>query len=90
MTADVALYGHWICPFATRVQFALHQRAIPHELVDVPPSGVRGPDFELPPESFVEHSSSVWATIPRPTSRAAIGFVGRFAAHRGNQQEADT
>ena len=52
---DVALYGHWICPFATRVRFALHQRGIPHELVDLPPSAVRGRGFELPPE-FVEHS----------------------------------
>ncbi len=54
-TADVALYGHWICPFATRVQFALHQRGIAHDLIDLPPSAVRGPDFELPPE-FIEHS----------------------------------
>lgn len=55
MTADVALYGHWICPFVTRVQFALHQRGIDHELVNLPPSAVRGPDFELP-AAFVKHS----------------------------------
>lgn len=55
MKSSVALYGHWICPFATRVQFALHQRGIAHELIDLPPSAVRGPDFELPPE-FIEHS----------------------------------
>ncbi len=55
MTADVALYGHWICPFATRVEFALHQRGIDHELIDLPPSAARGPDFELPDE-FVAHS----------------------------------
>lgn len=48
--ADVALYGHWICPFATRVEFALHQRGIAHELIDLPPSAVRGPDFVLPNE----------------------------------------
>ena len=53
--AEVALYGHWICPFATRVEFALHQRGIVHDLVDLPPSAVRGPDFVLPDE-FVEHS----------------------------------
>ncbi len=53
--SDVALYGHWICPFATRVQFAIAQRDIAYDLVDVPPSAVRGPDFVLPPE-FVEHS----------------------------------
>ena len=55
MSADVALYGHWICPFATRVEFALHQRGIVHDVVDVPPSAVRGPDFVLPDE-FIEHS----------------------------------
>lgn len=55
MTTDVSLYGHWICPFATRVQFALHQRGIAHEVVDLPPSAVRGTDFELPAE-FIEHS----------------------------------
>ena len=53
--AGVALYGHWICPYVTRVQFALNQRGIEHDLVDLPPSAVRGPDFELPPE-FIEHS----------------------------------
>jgi len=53
--ADVALYGHWICPFATRVEFALHQRGIGHDLIDLPPSAVRGSDFVLPDE-FIEHS----------------------------------
>ncbi|MEO0492478.1 MAG: glutathione S-transferase family protein [Actinomycetota bacterium] len=53
--SDVALYGHWICPFATRVQFALHQRGVDHEVIDLPPSAVRPRDFVLPPE-FVEHS----------------------------------
>lgn len=52
---SVSLYGHWICPFVTRVGFALAERGIDHDLVDVPPSGVRPPDFVLPPE-FVEHS----------------------------------
>ena len=55
-TIDSAtLYGHWICPFSTRVEFALHQRSIAHEFVEVPPSAVRGPDFVMPAE-FVEHS----------------------------------
>jgi len=42
-------------PVATRVEFALHQRGIVHDLVDLPPSAVRGRDFVLPDE-FVEHS----------------------------------
>lgn len=54
-STSVALYGHWICPFATRVAFSLHQRGISHDVVDLPPSAVRGPDFDLPTE-FVEHS----------------------------------
>lgn len=53
--ASVSLYGHWICPFATRVAFALAERGIEHDLVDVPPSAVRPNGFVLPPE-FVEHS----------------------------------
>ena len=57
MTAapSVSLYGHWTCPLATRVSFALAQRGIEHRVVDVPPSAVRPSDFVLPSE-FVEHS----------------------------------
>ena len=62
--SDVALYGHWICPFATRVEFALHQRGIDHELIDLPPSAVRGPDFVLPDE-FVEHSPKLEIPLVR-------------------------
>lgn len=52
---DVTLYGHWICPFVTRVEWALHERGIDHDVIDLPPSAVRPKDFVLPPE-FVEHS----------------------------------
>lgn len=55
MTADVALFGHWICPFSTRVEFALHQRGIDHELIEVPPSAARPEDFVVPQE-FLDHS----------------------------------
>ncbi|MGI9602905.1 MAG: glutathione S-transferase family protein [Acidimicrobiales bacterium] len=53
--STVTLYGHWICPFATRVKFALAQRGIDHVEFDLPPSAVRPDGFELPDE-FVEHS----------------------------------
>ncbi len=66
--SDVALSGHWICPFATRVEFALHHRGITRDLVDLPPSAVRGADFVLP---GVEWS-------PDQTHE----FVGRFEAFR--------
>lgn len=45
---DVALYGRCSCPFSTRVEFALHERGIAHQVVDVPPSAVRRRDFALP------------------------------------------
>ena len=54
-TESVSFYGHWICPFATRVAFALAQRGIEHNVVNVPPLAVRGPDFALPSE-FVANS----------------------------------
>lgn len=61
---DVALYGHWICPFVTRVEFALAQRGIERELIDLPPSGVRPRDFVLPAE-FVEHSPRLEVPLVR-------------------------
>ncbi len=51
----VTLYGHWICPYSTRVEFALHQRNIAHDVVDVPPVAVRDPAYVVPRE-FTEHS----------------------------------
>ncbi len=51
----VTLYGHWICPYSTRIEFALHQRRIVHDVVDVPPTAVREPGYVVPRE-FTEHS----------------------------------
>ncbi len=51
----VTLYGHWICPYSVRVSFALAERRIAHDLVDVPPTAVRPRGFVVPPE-FVAHS----------------------------------
>lgn len=34
----VTLFGHWICPFSVRVEFALVQLGIDYEIVDVPPT----------------------------------------------------
>lgn len=52
---EVTLYGHWICPYSVRVSFALAERRIAHDVVDVPPSAVRPAGFVVPPE-FVDHS----------------------------------
>lgn len=61
---DVALFGHWICPFSTRVEFALHQRGIAHQLIDLPPSAARPKDFDMPSE-FVEHSPRLEVPLVR-------------------------
>ncbi len=52
---DVTLFGHWICPYSVRVSFALAQREIAHDLVDVPPTAARPKGFVVP-EEFVAHS----------------------------------
>ena len=51
----VTLFGHWICPFSVRVEFALAQRGIEYTVVDVPPRAVRPKGFVVP-EEFIAHS----------------------------------
>ncbi len=53
--SDVTLFGHWICPYSVRVSFALAERGITHDVVDVPPTAVRPAEYVVPTE-FVEHS----------------------------------
>ena len=52
---DVELFGHWICPYSTRVEFTLHHRAINHQLTEVPPTAVRPTGFVVP-DTFIKHS----------------------------------
>ena len=54
-TSTVTLFGHWICPFSVRVEFALAQRGIEYTVVDVPPRAVRPQGFVVP-EEFIAHS----------------------------------
>ena len=54
-TTPVTLFGHWICPFSVRVEFALAQRRINYVVVDVPPRAVRPKGFVVP-EEFIAHS----------------------------------
>jgi glutathione S-transferase len=51
----VALFGHWICPFSVRVEFALAHLGYEYEVVDVPPTAARPKGFVVP-EEFLEHS----------------------------------
>ena len=53
--SDVTLFGNWICPYSVRVSFALAERGIVHDVIDVPPTAARPRGFVVPPE-FVEHS----------------------------------
>jgi len=52
---DVTLFGHWICPYSVRVSFALAERGIAHDVVDVPPTAARPRGFVVPAE-FLGHS----------------------------------
>ena len=54
-SSPVTLFGHWICPFSVRVEFALAQRGIDYVVVDVPPRAVRPKGFVVP-EEFITHS----------------------------------
>jgi glutathione S-transferase len=51
----VTLFGHWICPFSVRVEFALAQRGIAYDTVNVPPTAARPKGFVVPQE-FVDNS----------------------------------
>jgi glutathione S-transferase len=51
----VTLFGHWICPYSVRVSFALAERRIAHDVVEVPPTAVRPKGFVVP-RQFVDHS----------------------------------
>lgn len=53
--SPVTLFGHWICPFSVRVEFALAQRGIDYVVIDVPPRAVRPKGFVVP-EEFTAHS----------------------------------
>lgn len=66
--ASVALFGHWICPFSVRVEWALAQRHIAYDVVDVPPSAVRPRDFVVP-EEFVQHSPKLEVPMVRIDGR---------------------
>jgi glutathione S-transferase len=54
-SSAVTLFGHWICPFSVRVEFALAQRRIDYTVVDLPPRAVRPKGFVVP-EEFIAHS----------------------------------
>lgn len=53
--AEVTLFGHWICPYSVRVEFALAQQGRAYEVVEVPPTAARPRDFVVPAE-FIAHS----------------------------------
>jgi glutathione S-transferase len=63
-SSDVVLFGHWICPFSVRVEFALAQKAIAYSVVDVPPRAVRPKGFVVP-EEFIAHSPKLEVPMVR-------------------------
>lgn len=61
---DFALFGHWICPFSVRVEFALAQRGIEYSLIEVPPRAARPKNFVVP-EEFIAHSPKLEVPMVR-------------------------
>ena len=59
-----ALFGHWICPFSVRVEFALAQRGIEYSLIEVPPRAARPKDFVVP-EEFIANSPKLEVPMVR-------------------------
>ena len=55
VTEPVTLFGHWICPYSVRVEFALSHLGIRYDLIEVPPTAARPKGFVVP-EEFVAHS----------------------------------
>ena len=51
----VALFGHWICPYSVRVEYALAQLGFDYTVIDVPPTAARPRGFVVPQE-FLDHS----------------------------------
>lgn len=55
VTTPVTLFGHWICPYSVRVEFALVHLGIRYDVVNVPPTAARPKGFVVP-EEFTAHS----------------------------------
>jgi glutathione S-transferase len=55
LVEPIALFGHWLCPYSVRVEFALAELGLAHEVVDVPPTAARPKGFVVPQE-FLDHS----------------------------------
>lgn len=51
----VTLFGHWLCPYSVRVEFALVHLGLRYDVVDVPPTAARPKGFIVPDE-FLAHS----------------------------------
>lgn len=90
MTSTVALHGHWICPFWTRVEFTLAQRGIAFEMIGLPSSTALPKEFVLP-----QHMENCRSLTGRDrvesTAEQLEEFVGRFSAHPRikNQERVD-
>lgn len=85
----VALFGHWICPFSVRVEFALAQLGYEYELVDVPPTAARPKGFVVPVE-FLEHSPRHEIPMIREGGRYladSLPILERLHAARGGCTE---
>ena len=82
----VALFGHWICPYSVRVEFALAQLGYEYEVVDVPPTAARPKGFVVPQE-FLDHSPRLEIPMIREGGRYladSLPILERLDAGRGS------
>ncbi len=89
MEEPILLFGHWICPYSVRVEFALVELGLPYRLIEVPPTAARPKGFVVP-EEFLEHSprheipmirdSAGYLADSLPILERLFGSVGRLGA----------
>lgn len=90
ISEPVALFGHWICPYSVRVEFALAQLGYRYEVIEVPPTAVRPKGFVVPPE-FLEHSPRHEIPMIREGGRYladSLPILERLHAARGGCTDA--
>lgn len=81
----VALFGHWICPYSVRAEFALAQLGFDYEVIDVPPTAARPRGFVVPQE-FLDHSPRLEIPMIREGGRYladSLPILERLHAARG-------
>ena len=87
----VALFGHWICPYSVRVEYALAQLGFDYTVIDVPPTAARPRGFVVPQE-FLDHSPRLEIPMIREGGRYladSLPILERLLGARGALEPGD-